>query len=522
MLKMMRITTEKLQNLNGGANYEYDEIGSLIADPSQDVTSIEWTPYGKVRSVTKSDGSVVASKYDASGNRIEKATTKDGTTTTLHYIRDASGMVMATYTDELLESQPIYGSSRLGMYKGGREDGKRDLGYKHYELSNHLGNVLAVVTDNIEMVDGETKATVVSANDYYPFGMEMPGRSISSIEYKYGFNGKEKDQNGEFGNTQYDYGFRIYNPEITKFLSTDPLSPEFPMLTPYQFASNTPIWARDLDGLEADPMTSLKQIDYKLKTMGVRVDELDIHRLNYERCKLLFRIFDLKFAKAKGPTPYMTANVVFNSDQALTKYYRTKNDKKPYDPSYARKSANAMINRFQEVFYNFKENNTKEIALYDEGQEMLRMQQAAFELRKYLNNQEITSGDVVSLVFNGVGLTVSILAVETGIGVASAVITFDNFQGDIQKVVAKLGGYYDPNETYTIGGRIEKSVLGTQKYYDIFGSVVAGSRSVDGAIRIVNRGIDSVELADTIFDAISAGKEVSEGANKLHDGGKTN
>jgi RHS repeat-associated protein len=70
-------------------------------------------------------------------------------------------------------------------------------------------------------------------------------------EYLYGFNGKERDGNGEFGSTVYDYGFRIYNPSIAKFLSVDPLTKSYPMLTPYQFASNTPIAAIDLDGLEA-------------------------------------------------------------------------------------------------------------------------------------------------------------------------------------------------------------------------------------------------------------------------------
>ncbi len=43
----------------------------------------------------------------------------------------------------------------------------------------------------------------------------------------------------------------MYNPAIGKFLSFDPLAPEYPELTPYQFASNTPIYAIDLDGLEA-------------------------------------------------------------------------------------------------------------------------------------------------------------------------------------------------------------------------------------------------------------------------------
>ena len=88
----------------------------------------------------------------------------------------------------------------------------------------------------------------------------MPGRKYNSAEYRYGFNGKEKDDEGEFGSiTNYDYGFRIYNPAIAKFLSVDPLTRGYPMLTPYQFASNTPIQAIDLDGLEATARTYLKK-----------------------------------------------------------------------------------------------------------------------------------------------------------------------------------------------------------------------------------------------------------------------
>jgi len=79
----------------------------------------------------------------------------------------------------------------------------------------------------------------------------MPGRKYNSAEYRYGFNGKEKDDEGEFGSiTNYDYGFRIYNPAVGRFLSVDPLSPDYSMLTPYQYASNTPIAAIDIDGKE--------------------------------------------------------------------------------------------------------------------------------------------------------------------------------------------------------------------------------------------------------------------------------
>ena len=79
----------------------------------------------------------------------------------------------------------------------------------------------------------------------------MPERSYSSSAYRYGFNGKENDD--ETG-TQ-DYGMRIYNLKICKFLSIDPLTNDYPELTPYQFASNTPISSIDLDGAEAKIVT---------------------------------------------------------------------------------------------------------------------------------------------------------------------------------------------------------------------------------------------------------------------------
>ena len=71
--------------------------------------------------------------------------------------------------------------------------------------------------------------------------------------YRFLFNGKESDSgwHGTSGSI-YDYGFRIYNPRIGKFLSVDPLTFSYPWYTPYQFAGNKPILAVDLDGLEEE------------------------------------------------------------------------------------------------------------------------------------------------------------------------------------------------------------------------------------------------------------------------------
>ncbi|MDP3930361.1 MAG: OmpA family protein, partial [Bacteroidota bacterium] len=93
-------------------------------------------------------------------------------------------------------------------------------------------------------------AAVISATDYSPFGAPLAGRTYQANEYRFGFNGKEKD-NETFGDGNiYDYGFRVYDPRKAKFLSVDPLTKSYPWYTPYQFAGNMPIAAIDLDGLE--------------------------------------------------------------------------------------------------------------------------------------------------------------------------------------------------------------------------------------------------------------------------------
>ncbi len=64
--------------------------------------------------------------------------------------------------------------------------------------------------------------------------------------YSYDFNGKETDAETNL----QDYGMRIYNARLGKFLSVDPLTPDYPWYTPYQFAGNMPIMCIDLDGCE--------------------------------------------------------------------------------------------------------------------------------------------------------------------------------------------------------------------------------------------------------------------------------
>ncbi|MBT1705378.1 RHS repeat-associated core domain-containing protein, partial [Chryseosolibacter indicus] len=114
---------------------------------------------------------------------------------------------------------------------------------------------------------------VTSIQNYYPFGMDQPNRTWNANgKYRYGFNGKEKDDNGEWGSAVYDYGFRIYNPSIGKFLSVDPLTKSYPWYTPYQFAGNKPIVSIDLDGLEELDYRILERIKTNVTEVNVNTD----------------------------------------------------------------------------------------------------------------------------------------------------------------------------------------------------------------------------------------------------------
>ena len=82
--------------------------------------------------------------------------------------------------------------------------------------------------------------------------MSMPGRSYSAqSSYRYGFNGKENDNEVKGEGNEQDYGMRVYDTRLGRFLSLDPLQEHYPELTPYQFSSNSPIANVDLDGKES-------------------------------------------------------------------------------------------------------------------------------------------------------------------------------------------------------------------------------------------------------------------------------
>ena len=175
----------------------------------------------------------------------------------------------------------IYGSSRLGLWRPMRDvestnwwlqsheamngtDGistrSWTRGGMNFELSNHLGNVLVTVSDRRHQVQDNASVAnpkpvlrfdpdVLTANDYYPGGMQMPGKQHEpGVGYRYGFSGKEEENEISGEGNKLEFGSRIYDSRLVRWLRTDPLQVKYPFASPYNFVLNNPISFIDPDG----------------------------------------------------------------------------------------------------------------------------------------------------------------------------------------------------------------------------------------------------------------------------------
>jgi RHS repeat-associated protein len=224
-----------------------------------------------------------------------------------YFIHDAQGNPMAiyrrtyapnvgtyNYVDIIQQDDAlIYGSARLGNWHGGRlkqrgltsattamtgvtysavpsdfwTNGQggypttalsvsRELGLRQYELTDHLGNVRAVVSDR-KLCDNSAlpapptlyRAEVLNQTDFYPFGMISRTTTASGGEYRFGFNGKENDNEVHSATgTSQDFGDRLYDNRTGRWSSVDPLALKYPYCSPYIFGLNNPIYYVDVDG----------------------------------------------------------------------------------------------------------------------------------------------------------------------------------------------------------------------------------------------------------------------------------
>ena len=108
---------------------------------------------------------------------------------------------------------------------------------RYYYVTDHLGSVRATITAD--------SGHVVVYDDFYPFGLQMPRRSlVGDHRTREKFTGHEHDE--ETGLTYA--GARYYVPEIGRWVVTDPLAEKHPEWSPYNYVLNNPLRLIDPDG----------------------------------------------------------------------------------------------------------------------------------------------------------------------------------------------------------------------------------------------------------------------------------
>ena len=199
--------------------YEYDENGNLTKDLNKNITAIQYNCLNLPSRVMFANGNSISYLYDAAGRKLRTVHFLEGDSVTTDY---CGNVVYENGVPQILLTEVGYVSLTDGKY--------------HYYLKDHQGNNRVVVDE---------EGTVEEVNDYYAFGGLMSTSSRQSVQpYKY--NGKELDRKG--GLDWYDYGARMYDAALGRFMKTDRFSEKYVSLSPYQYGANNPVNNIDVNG----------------------------------------------------------------------------------------------------------------------------------------------------------------------------------------------------------------------------------------------------------------------------------
>ncbi len=109
------------------------------------------------------------------------------------------------------------------------------------------------IDNSIFTEEGVLRPEILSTTGYYPFGMPMPGRTYNNAEYRFGFNGKENDNEVKGTGNQINYDARMLDTRLGRFLSIDPATQKYPFSSPFVAFGNSPIYFKDNGGKTLEP-----------------------------------------------------------------------------------------------------------------------------------------------------------------------------------------------------------------------------------------------------------------------------
>ncbi len=129
-------------------------------------------------------------------------------------------------------------------------------GYVYIYLSNENATPVEVFFDEFKVT--HTKTPVIQMDDYYPFGLTFNSynrENAAAQDYKY--NSKELQDELNLG--WLDYGARMYDPAIARWMVIDPMADKMRRWSPYNYCFDNPLRFIDPDGMSPDPWRALME-----------------------------------------------------------------------------------------------------------------------------------------------------------------------------------------------------------------------------------------------------------------------
>ena len=273
--------------INADNDYEYWLDGSLKKDKNKKIASITYNYLKLPEVITFDDAKTITSEYDGAGTKLKKI---------------VSGGETTDY-----EEDDIYVNNVL--YQTSHDEGRIVDGNYEYNITDHNNDLRVAFRDSLGF------AVPTQSIFYDPWGLSMKSMQITRNPAnfnKYQFLNRET----QFETGLVDLMYRQYNPQIGRFLSTDPITDGQEHLSLYQYGWNNPILRPDPNGLIPDGggddahgefflarlvTTVFYDVKHAIFNTAARVSNSD-YRASYATNSDGQEIFETKYEKQTRPT----------------------------------------------------------------------------------------------------------------------------------------------------------------------------------------------------------------------------